>query len=423
MTTLAVRFGASPLRAASAPRLLNRNFVVLWQAQLVSQFGNQAFTIAMIFWTAETTRSATMTGLMLMAGVLPLVLLGPLTGAFVDRQRSRLRVVVACDLVSGVAALLLAVGFLFAPPSWRPAMLFLTAAVIGTCNAFFEPAVNALAPQLVAREQLEGANAFRQSSRQITVLVSQALGGILYVLVGPAVLFALNGVSFLFAGLTETMIAAPPGEPRPARRLLGEAMAGFRYVAGQSGMIGFLVAVSIFNALLMPISVLLPVYATGHLHADARWYGFLLASIGAGAFAGCTLIGAIRSRLTGPLRRAAMIGGFAALAIALAALGQVESRWMALAILFGTGVLAGVINVLVVSIIQRQTADDFRGRVVGLHAMMSRALVPIGTMAGGALADLSGRNVPLVYACCGVLALATVALLAGRRTRTFLASA
>jgi predicted MFS family arabinose efflux permease len=282
--------------------------------------------------------------------------------------------------------------------------------------------VNALVPELVARTQLEGANAFRQSSRQVTVLVGQGLGGILYVLVGPMVLFALNAVSFLFAALTEAMIVAPPSEPRPPRRLFAEATARFRYVAGQSGMISFLVAVSIFNALLMPISVLLPVYATGYLHADARWYGFLLASIGAGAFAGCTLVGAVRSRLTGPLRRAAMIGGFATLAVALAALGQVESRWLALAILFLTGMLAGVINVLVVSIIQRQTADEFRGRVVGLHAMMSRALVPIGTVAGGVVADLTGRNVPLVYACCGVLALASVALLAGLRTRTFLAA-
>jgi DHA3 family macrolide efflux protein-like MFS transporter len=422
MTTLALQLDVPAARAAPAPRLLNRNFVLLWQAQLVSQFGNQAFTIAMIFWTAETTRSATMTGLMLMAGVLPLVLLGPLTGTFVDRQRSRLRVVVACDLVSGVAVLLLAAGFLAGPAAWRPAMLFATAIVVGICNAFFDPAVNALAPQLVSRHQLEGANAFRQSSRQVTMLVAQGLGGILYVLVGPLLLFLLNGLSFLFAGITELLIEAPAGEPRPARRLLGEAMDGFRYVAAQSGMIGFLVAVSIFNALLMPISVLLPVYATAHLHADARWYGFLLASIGAGAFAGCMIVGAIRTHLTGRRRRAAMIGGFAALAIALAALGQVESRWVALAVLFGTGVVSGMINVLVVSIIQRQTADEFRGRVVGLHAMMSRALVPIGTVAGGALADLTGRNVPLVYGCCGVLALATVTLLAARRTRTFLAT-
>ena len=62
--------------------------------------------------------------------------------------------------------------------------------------------------------------------------------------------------------------------------------------------------------------------------------------------------------------------------------------------LFLTGVLTGVINVLVMSIIQRRTADAFRGRVLGLHAMMTRLLMPIGLVGGGALADLTGRNVP-----------------------------
>jgi hypothetical protein len=54
--------------------------------------------------------------------------------------------------------------------------------------------------------------------------------------------------------------------------------------------------------------------------------------------------------------------------------------------------------------------------------MMTRALVPIGLVGGGAIADLTGRNVPLVYGTCGSLALMSVAILAGRRsTREFLA--
>src|SRR4029077_15233062 len=121
----------------------------LWSAQLVSQSGNQAFLIATTFWTADALHSATMTGLMLAAGVLPLVILAPLTGAFADRLRSRLRIIVACDLVRGGLAVLLAIGFLVGPGGWRPGMLFVTAALIGVCNAFFDPAINAFIPDLV----------------------------------------------------------------------------------------------------------------------------------------------------------------------------------------------------------------------------------------------------------------------------------
>jgi len=430
MTTLALTMGGKP-QVDAAPRLLNRNFLVLWQAQLVSQFGNQAFAIALTFWTAEATRSATITGLVLMAGILPGVLLGPLTGAFADSGASRLRIVVACDLVRGALVAALALGFVAGSSTWLPTLLFAVALLVGICNAFFDPAVSALVPDLVPGDQLEGANAFAQSSRQITVLASQGLGGILYVIVGPAMLFLIDAVSFLCAGASELLIRMPTtsaGSPRPAdagrQRVsgcFGHASEGLRYVAAFPGLVGFLVTAALFNALLMPMSILLPVFATRYLHADVRWYGFLLAAISAGSIAGCMLVGA--ARLTGRSRQVLLIASFAALASALVVLGQLQSRWIALAIAAVTGALSGIVNVLVMSILQRRTSGEYRGRVIALHTTLTRALVPVGLVAGGAVADLTGRNVPLVYAVCGGLALASTMLLAGvHKTRAFLAS-
>jgi DHA3 family macrolide efflux protein-like MFS transporter len=427
---------APALSGVEGPRLFNRNFVLLSQAQLVSQFGNQAFTIAITFWTAETTHSATMTGLVLLAGLLPLIVLGPLTGAFIDRQQSPLRIIRACDLLSGACVLLLALGFVMGPAAWRPAMLLATALMIGVCGAFSEPAVQAFVPDLVPRDQIEAANGFYQSARQVTFLTARGLAGVLYALLGPAALFLIDGLSFLFAGATETLIRTRPqakphleiGNPQSAIRtprsaLFGDAADGFRYVAAQPGMIGFMIVAAFFNALSMPLAILLPVFATDYLKADVQWYGFLLGAISAGAFAGCALVGAMRAGLTGSSRRSLMIASFALLAVALGVLGQVQSRWIALAVAFASGALSGMINVLVLSIIQRTTSVEFRGRVLGLHAMMTRALVPIGMVGGGVLADMTGRNVPLVYGICGALALASVAVLAGRRnTRAFLAS-
>jgi len=420
-------------RPAPAARLFNRDFVLLWQAQLVSQFGNQAFSIAMVFWTAEATHSATMSGLMMMASVLPVVLLAPLTGTFVDRRRSRLRIIVTCDLVSGAVVSLLALGFAAGGGAFRPGLLFAVALLIGTCNAFLDPAVNAFMPDLVPRKQIEAANAFRESSRQLTVLTAQGLGGILYALFGPPLLFLLDGLSFLFAGTSEMMIrsdcrdgAQPPDRP-PApptsQTFFALTADGFRYMSAQPGMIGFLVLASVFNALLMPMALLLPVYATVYLHADVRWYGFLLAAINAGAIAGCTIVATRRLESSGRARRIVLLAAFAMLALSLAVLGLVRSRWIALGIAGTTGMLTGMINVSVISIIQRRTSAQFRGRVVGLHAMMARVLVPLGLVGGGMFADLTGRNVPLVFGVCSTLALTSVILLGARQsTRAFLAS-
>jgi len=426
MTTMSL---ALPRAAAAepAPRLFNRNVILLSQAQLVSQCGNQAFTIAVTFWTAQTTHSATLTGAMLLANVLPVILLAPFTGAFADRHRSRLRIVAAADLTSGALVTLLGVLCLLQPSALRPAVLFPAVLLLGVCSAFFNPAVNALSPELVPRDRIEALNAFQQSSRQVAVLVSQGVGGVLYALAGPAALFLIDGGSFLFAAASELMIRPPAADRAAAARppargaVFAHTAEGCRYVARLPGMIGFLATVAMFNALLMPMTVLLPVFATTYLGADARWYGFLLSAISGGAVAGGVLVGA--RRWTGRSRRALIVGALATLATALVVLGQLRSRWLAIAVAAGTGVLAAIINVLTVSIIQRRTEPAFRGRVIGLQATLTRALLPIGMVGGGAIADATGRNVPVVYAACGALALAAAAQLVLRRSiRAFLAA-
>src|SRR5947209_12481686 len=91
--------------AAPPARLWNRNFFLLWQGQTVSQFGNQAFAVAMMFWILENTGSASLMGLLMSLSILPGVLLAPFGGTFADRH-SRVRILVVCDLIAGLGILL-----------------------------------------------------------------------------------------------------------------------------------------------------------------------------------------------------------------------------------------------------------------------------------------------------------------------------
>ncbi|MCP4228088.1 MAG: MFS transporter, partial [Actinomycetia bacterium] len=94
--------GGPPVGDPPTPaRLFNRDFVLLWQGQLVSRMGRQALTIAMMFWTMEATGSASLMGAMMMAGTLPGVVLGPLAGTLADRV-SRKWILVFCDAGSGL---------------------------------------------------------------------------------------------------------------------------------------------------------------------------------------------------------------------------------------------------------------------------------------------------------------------------------
>jgi len=88
-------------------KLFNKNFVLLWQGQLVSLFGAHAYLIAMMFWIKHQTGSATLVGLVMMVSQIPGVVLGPISGVFVDRY-SRWKIIVGSDLIRGLVTISLA---------------------------------------------------------------------------------------------------------------------------------------------------------------------------------------------------------------------------------------------------------------------------------------------------------------------------
>jgi DHA3 family macrolide efflux protein-like MFS transporter len=408
---------SEPLPIAKPGRLWNRDFILLWQGQTVSQLGNQAFHIAMMSWLLRATGSASLMGLIMFTALLPGVVLGPIGGTFADRH-SRIRIALICDLLSGAAVLALSFA-MFDPRVERLeptavrfviAMMFGVSALLGTLRAFFTPALSAVIPDLVPRERIPAANSLNQISVQGSSLLGQAIGGVLFQALGAAFLYLIDGLSFLFAGLCAILIRLPPRTvaPRPAaahpfRRFFQETAEGFRYLWKRTGLRDFTLIASLVNFLGMPILVLFPFFVELYLKKDARWYGFLLAAIGAGSVAGFVLAGA--KPLKGEERRRWIVTAMMLAPLIFGILGFVSNAWAALLVAFLGGVALGVINVYLMSMVQMATPGEVRGRVLSVLMTLTAGLMPIGMVLGGVVGDLTGKNVPLVYAVCGGLSL------------------
>jgi MFS family permease len=381
-----------------------------------------------MLWTLEATGSPGLMALLMVTASSPGVLLGPVAGVVVDRH-ARKTILVAADVVRGASALMVGYALVRWPsaPGVIVPLLFLSAAVNGLAGAVFGPAAKAALPDILPAERLAAGNALIAMGAQSAALVGFAAGGALYAVVGAATLFLADGVSYLVSAGTEAFIRLPPAPevqrvrtPRAAlARYRAETAEGLRYCLADPGRRGFMLLAGGLNFLFMPIFVLLPLYVEGVLGAGTAWYGFLLAGLSGGSLLGLLAAGRLgdRRRLRGPALAAALPGTGAC----MAALGWVADPARALALFVAIGALTGMINVLVITLMQIRTPPELRGRALAVLIAITAAATPLGLAAGGIYGEIAGGQVRALYVAAGLAAVALSAgLLSRRPVRAFL---
>ena len=413
----------------SPKRLLNRNYLLLWQGQSVSRLGSQAFSIAALLWVKHATGSATLIGLMQMASSLPAVALGPIAGALADRY-SRRRIIILSDAVRGLAVLSLAGLMFVAPDATKAALLWLlgVAIFLTTVTTFFAPAISAAIPDLVPKERINTANSLGQLSYQLSLFIGQGLGGTLYRLLGASTLFLINGLTYLFSAASESFITIPQavveGEGRGWRERFHEfkedIVEGVRYVWNRTGLRELIFISAVLTFFTVPITTLLPFYVEDHLRAQPDWYGFLLAGYGAGTLLGYLFAGVVR--LSGTARSRWMVAFILLESAGYGLLGLVSHPAAALGLASAGGFVSGFIIVNITTLLQITTPSEMRGRVFGVLGTLSGSLAPIAMGLSGVVADLVGQNIPLIYIACGIImTLLSFSVLVSRHVRRFLA--
>ncbi|UCC38350.1 MAG: MFS transporter [Candidatus Aminicenantes bacterium] len=394
-----------------ATRLLNRNFFLLWQGQLVSQLGSQAFFIAMMLWIKHQTGSASLVGLIMMISMLPFVILGPIAGTFADHF-SRRKIIIFCDILSGIPVLILAFLMFNVPEAsnFLIVCLFFVSLTLGIIRSFFNPAISASIPDIVPHEKVSAANSMNQSSNQISLFIGQALGGYLFVTFGAPLLFLIDGITYLFSAFSETFIKIPQKIPEKSEvwrdklsQFKSDTIGGFRYVWRNTGIRAFFFAAAIINFFSIPIIVLLPFYVEDFLHLKADWYGYILASFGFGSLIGYGLAGTLK--IKGPVRSKAVISALILMASCLPILSIVNVGLLALILMTTIGILNGFLNINIFTILQTAVPSEIRGRVFGLFITITSGLTPISMGLSGVIADLLNQNIPLIYATCGITTL------------------
>ncbi len=413
---------------SNATKLFNRNFLLLWQGQFVSKLGTQVYAIVIILWLTNLTNSASIVGLFGMAAGMPIVILSAFGGAVADRF-PRKKIIIFCDILNGFAILSLAVLMFLAPdmPRLIVIWLFVVAIIAASINSFFGPAIGASIPDLVPKKQIAAANTMGQFSEKISVFIGQGIGGILYQTIGAPFVVLFDGISYLISAFSESFIDIPQRIPEKAksfreygRKFKEDILEGFQYINRNRGLRQMLIATVFINFFSMPVIVLLPFYVKRHLMVAPDWYGFFMAIYGIGALLGYISAGVIN--VSGNARKNLLIIFMFAEPLGYILVSQAHSIPVAAILFLIGGIFSGYIMVNIVTILQTTTPSHIRGRVFGVLSTISASVAPLGMGIGGVAADLTDKNIPLIYTICGLSVILIIAFFASRRPfREFIA--
>jgi MFS family permease len=384
---------AFPLRA-----LRSRNYRLFFGGQSVSLVGTWMTRIAMSWLVYRLTGSALLLGVVSFAGRIPIFLLTPLAGVWVDRW-DRHRTLVLTQILSMLQSLTLAVLALSGIISvWQVALLALFQ---GFINTFDMPARQAFVIQMVdKREDLGNAIALNSSMVNAARLVGPAVAGVVIAAAGEGFCFLVDGISYIavIASLLAMKISAPQVR-KSERHVLHELQEGWRYVWGSVAIRSILLLLAVMSLMGMPYTVLMPIFAANVLHGGPHALGFLMAASGVGALAGAVTL-AMRKSVLGLGRRIAVTS--ALFGAGLIAFGLSSSLWLSLLILPVAGF--GMMQQMASSntILQTIVDDEKRGRVMAYFALAFQGMAPLGSLLAGGLASSIGAplTVTLGGAAC-----------------------
>src|SRR5207249_3404107 len=239
--------------------------------------------------------SPLMVALVQSATSLPVFLVGLPAGAVADIvDRRRLLLVTQCWMLvaAGLLAVLTFVGLMTATT-----LLALTFA-LGVGVAMNAPTWQAITSELVPPSELTRAVTLNALPVNIGRAVGPALGGVLVAASGPALVFALNAVSFVAVlVVVYRWRREAPRALLPAERVIGATLAGIRYARHAPPLVAVLVRLGLFIVCASAFWALLPVITRRDLGLGAFGYGLLLGCLGVGAIAGAALLPRVKRRL------------------------------------------------------------------------------------------------------------------------------
>jgi MFS family permease len=401
------RFPLFKIRRSGSRSVLwkNADFLHLWAAESVSQFGSQISLLAIPLIAALSLDATPLEmGILGAAGGLPRLILGFLIGPWVDHHNKR-KIMIVTDI--GRAIVLLAI-----PMGWwldvlTIPILIAVAVLIGVLTVMFNTAYSAIVPVLVERKHLGDAHSKLMASVSLAQTMGPAIAGGLVSLFSASMVTLLNAATYLWSGWFIRGITRP--EPEPAadevkHHFRKEIMDGFRVLVASpilKATTTTSVLISLTGNMFLAVYVL---YMTDDLGLSSTGVGLVYASGGVGALIGTTVSGWLVRRIGvgGTIVWGAVACGAFGATVPMAVLIPQYALPLIVFAEFFQWMLLTVHDVNRIALRQALTPNRLQGRIAAATNALYGGAQTAGLLLGGVIGDLAGVRAALIVGIVGM---------------------
>jgi len=378
------------------PNLITfRRYLLFWSGQLISLLGSSIAQFVIIWWITIQTGSALYLSLASFLGLAPMVILAPFAGVFADRW-NRKALIATVDMLQALMTLVLVMLYWLANVSIWQVLGLLT--LRGICQAFHEPAVSAITPSMVPRDNLSRMNGLNYLFSGAVRLIGPVSAALLLQVWQICQILWIDVVTFLVAIIPLLVVRIPSfGKKSENPSFKTDFVEGFSFIRHARGFLPLMMLSTSLNFLITPFSTLLSYFVIFDHSGGAPELAFVMAFLQAGILVG----GLLMSFKKGFEKKivVSMVSIFIAfLGYAFAAMTPTGLFWfMAMSVLI-LALCVPVANVLVQTIVQTVVPLGVQGRVNSVMMALAMAAQPIGMLLSGEIVQFT-RTADLFLGC------------------------
>lgn len=383
--------------------LRNRRFAAYTCCNSISMVGMWAQRLAVGWLTWQLTESESWIGAIAFADLLPIVLIGPLAGVWVDRPLRKLMMRWCQSLMLVQVLVLFTLSLSDLISIW---LLFLLVLFNGIVAAIYHPVRLSVVPSLVKSDDLMAAVSMTAVSFNLARFAGPALAGLVIAFYGVTATFLVVALCYtvmLFAAFLINIPSRPWLAEQQTRSVWSELRDGLEYAATNRAIAFILLIQAILALCVRPLGELLPAFIGAIFSEGAGMLAVMTSAMGVGA-----IVAGLRLLLWDVGRGLAnlIILSTALSAVAVILFSLTPTIWLAVVIIFFVAYWVAVCGIASQTLIQSRVDETKRGRVISLWAAIYRGVPGVGALIIGTLASRFGLTWPSVIAAslCAIAA-------------------